>query len=87
MARLTEQEQQEIVRFIEADKPLPERYRFLFSRTSARSSLFGTAKPVRSATSFCRFRPSNRWTNHAPKNRKTRPRSKIFLPPTAWGRP
>lgn len=29
MARLTEQEQQEIVRFLEADKPLPEKYRFL----------------------------------------------------------
>ena len=29
MPRLTEQEQQEIIRFIEADKPLPERYRFL----------------------------------------------------------
>lgn len=29
MARLTAQEQQEIVRFIEADKPLPEKYRFL----------------------------------------------------------
>lgn len=29
MARLTEQEQQELIRFIEADKPLPERYRFL----------------------------------------------------------
>jgi DNA modification methylase len=29
MPRLTEQEQQEIVRFIEADKPLPDKYRFL----------------------------------------------------------
>ncbi len=29
MSRLTEQEQQEIIRFIEADKPLPEKYRFL----------------------------------------------------------
>ena len=29
MARLTEQEQQEILRFIEANKPLPEKYRFL----------------------------------------------------------
>ena len=29
MPRLTEQEQQEVVRFIEADKPLPEKYRFL----------------------------------------------------------
>ena len=29
MPRLTEQEQQEIIRFNEADKPLPEKYRFL----------------------------------------------------------
>ncbi|MFA5676128.1 MAG: site-specific DNA-methyltransferase [Christensenellales bacterium] len=29
MSRLTEQEQQEIIRYIEADKPLPEKYRFL----------------------------------------------------------
>ena len=29
MPRLTEQEQQEIVRYIEADRPLPEKYRFL----------------------------------------------------------
>lgn len=29
MARLTEQEQQDIIRFLEADKPLPDKYRFL----------------------------------------------------------
>ncbi len=29
MARLTEQEQQEIIRFMEAGKPLPDKYRFL----------------------------------------------------------
>ncbi|MBW1938870.1 MAG: site-specific DNA-methyltransferase [Deltaproteobacteria bacterium] len=29
MAKLTEQEQQEIIRYIEADKPLPDKYRFL----------------------------------------------------------
>ena len=29
MPRLTDQEQQEIIRYIEADKPLPEKYRFL----------------------------------------------------------
>jgi len=29
MSRLTEQEQQEIIRYIEADKPLPDRFRFL----------------------------------------------------------
>ena len=29
MPRLTEQEQQEVIRFTEADKPLPDKYRFL----------------------------------------------------------
>ena len=29
MPRLTEQEQQEILRYIEADRPLPDRFRFL----------------------------------------------------------
>ncbi len=29
MPRLTKQEQQEIIRFLEADKPLPDKYRFL----------------------------------------------------------
>ena len=29
MPRLTEQEQQEILRFIESGKPLPDKYRFL----------------------------------------------------------
>ncbi|HET9178571.1 MAG TPA: hypothetical protein VFQ24_09475 [Terriglobia bacterium] len=29
MPRLTEQEQQEIIRYIEAGKPLPDYYRFL----------------------------------------------------------
>ena len=29
MPRLTEQEQREIIRFLEADKPLPDKFRFL----------------------------------------------------------
>ena len=29
MPRLTEQEQQEVIRFLEADKPLPDKFRFL----------------------------------------------------------
>jgi len=29
MPRLTEQEQQEIIRYLEADQPLPDKYRFL----------------------------------------------------------
>ena len=30
MPRLTEQGQQELIRFVEADKPLPDKYRFVF---------------------------------------------------------
>ncbi len=37
MARLTIQERQEIIRYLEADKPLPDKYRFL---------LFGDERPV-----------------------------------------
>lgn len=29
MARMTEQEKQDIIRYLEADKPLPDKYRFL----------------------------------------------------------
>ncbi len=29
MAKLTDQEKQEIIRFLEAEKPLPDKYRFL----------------------------------------------------------
>ena len=29
MSILTEQEQQEVIRFVEANKPLPDKYRFL----------------------------------------------------------
>ena len=29
MARLTEQEQQEMIRYLEADRPLPDKFRFL----------------------------------------------------------
>ena len=40
MPRLTEQEQQDIIRFIEADKPLPEKYRFpVRGQTRGRVSL------------------------------------------------
>jgi len=29
MARLTDQEKQDIIRYLEADRPLPDKYRFL----------------------------------------------------------
>ena len=40
MPRLTEQGQQEIIRYIEADKPLPDKFRFRLIRllTWARNS-------------------------------------------------
>ena len=47
MAKLTEQEQQEVIRFIEAGKPLPEKFRFLLLTTSAKWNWCGTARPTR----------------------------------------
>ena len=40
MARLTEQEQQEIIRYVEADKPLPDKYRFLLFEEKWEVELF-----------------------------------------------
>jgi DNA modification methylase len=44
MPRLTEQEQQEIVRFIEADKPLPDKYRFLLFKEKREVELVWNGK-------------------------------------------
>jgi len=44
MPRLTEQEQQEIIRFIEADKPLPDKYRFLLFRDKREVELVWNGK-------------------------------------------
>jgi len=44
MPRLTEQEQQEIVRFIEADKPLPDKYRFLLFKDKREVELVWNGK-------------------------------------------
>ena len=46
MPRLTEQEQQEIIRFIEADKPLPEKYRFLLFEDKREVELVWNGKEV-----------------------------------------
>jgi hypothetical protein len=39
--RLTEQEQQEIIRFLEAGKPLPDKYRFLLFEDKREVELVG----------------------------------------------
>ena len=44
MPRLTEQEQQEIIRFIEADKPLPDKYRFLLFEDKREEELVWSGK-------------------------------------------
>ena len=44
MPRLTEQEQQEIIRYIEADKPLPDKFRFLLFEDKREVELVWNAK-------------------------------------------
>ena len=44
MPRLTEQEQQELIRFIKADKPLPEKYRFLLFEDKSEVELVWNGK-------------------------------------------
>jgi DNA modification methylase len=44
MPRLTEQEQQEILRFLEADKPLPDKYRFLLFKDKREVELVWNGK-------------------------------------------
>jgi len=44
MPRLTEQEQQEIIRFLEADKPLPDKYRFLLFQSKREVELVWNGK-------------------------------------------
>jgi len=41
---LTEQEQQEIIRFIDADKPLPKKYRFLLFKEKRELELVWNGK-------------------------------------------
>ena len=78
MPRLTEQEQQEIVRFIEADRPLPDKYRFLLFEDKREVELVWNGKTSEVCTIVLPFqvieqvdsRSSSRWTSHAPKRRK-----------------
>ena len=44
MTRLTDQERQEIIRFIEADKPLPDKYRFLLFEDKREAELVWNGK-------------------------------------------
>ena len=56
--RLTEQEQQEIVRYIEADKPLPDRYRFLLFEEKREVELVWNGKSSEVSTIVLPFQVS-----------------------------
>ena len=51
MAKLTEQEQQEIIRYIEADKSLPDKYRFLLFEDKREVELVWNGKTSAAASS------------------------------------
>src|SRR5579863_9757529 len=53
--RLTEQEQQEIIRYIEADKPLPDKYRFLLFEEKRQVELVWNGKTSEVSTTVLPF--------------------------------
>lgn len=55
MPRLTEQEQQEIIRYIESDRPLPEKYRFLLFEDKREVELVWNGKTSDVCTSVLPF--------------------------------
>jgi uncharacterized delta-60 repeat protein len=72
MPILTEQEQQEIIRFVEADKPLPDKYRFLLFEDKREVELVCQRQDQRGL----QYRPavarsSSRWTSRGRKSPKT----------------
>ena len=56
MLKLTDLERQEIIRYLESGRELPEKYRFLLFEDKRESNWSGTARPARFVTSCCRFR-------------------------------
>src|ERR1700724_3802311 len=55
MPRLSEQEQQEVIRYIEADKPLPEKYRFLLFEDKREVELVWNGKTREVCTAILPF--------------------------------
>ena len=56
MPRLTEQEQQEIVRYLEADKPLPDKFRFLLFEDKREVELVWNGKTSEVCNMSCLFK-------------------------------
>ena len=71
MPRLTEQEQQDIIRFIEADKPLPEKYRFLLFEDKREVELVWNSKTNEVCNIVLPFQSIELVANPAPKNPPT----------------
>jgi hypothetical protein len=69
--RLTEQEQQEIARYLEADKPMPERFRFLLFGDKREVELVWNGKTSEVCNIVLPFQVIERWMSRAPKSPKT----------------
>ena len=55
MARLTDQEKQEILRYMEEDKPLPDKYRFLLFEDKREVELVRVRKRPSSRVPFLKW--------------------------------
>ncbi len=74
MPRLTEQERQEVIRFIEADKPLPDKYRFLLFEDTREAELLWNGKTAEVCNTVLPFQTLERVDNpRAEKQPATQP--------------
>lgn len=78
MPRLTEQEQQEILRFLEADKPLPDKYRFLLFEDKREVELVWNGKSSEVCNIVLLFQVIEQVTSRAPRSRKRRHCNQVF---------
>jgi len=59
---LTDTEKRDLIKLIEAGKPLPEKYRFLLFADKKEVELVWNGKSREVCTASCRSRPSNTWS-------------------------
>ncbi len=71
MPRLTDAEKQDVIRYLEADKPLPEKYRFLLFEDKREVELVWNGKTSEVTNVVLPFRSSNRWTNRGQKGSRS----------------
>jgi hypothetical protein len=79
MPRLTEQEQQEIIRFIEADRPLPDKYRFLLFADKREVELVWNGKTSEVCNIVLPFQVIEQVDEPRAENQRTRHHRDCFL--------